>query len=103
MTGERPTLALPGRNFQRNLHISDEVQAVAAEAGATPAQVALAWLLAKGDDIVPIPGTKRAMRVEENIVGDHVALTESRMARLDKLPVAAGDDHDAEQMRILER
>src|SRR5689334_1065550 len=48
-----------GENFQRNLRLADEVQAIAAQTGATPAQVALAWLLAKGDDIVPIPGTKR--------------------------------------------
>jgi aryl-alcohol dehydrogenase-like predicted oxidoreductase len=56
-----------GENFQRNLGIADEVDAVARELGATPAQVALAWLLTKGDDIVPIPGTKRVSRVEENI------------------------------------
>ncbi len=48
-----------GENFRRNLRLADEVQAVAAEAGATPAQVAIAWLLAQGDDIAPIPGTKR--------------------------------------------
>jgi Aldo/keto reductase family len=52
-----------GENFQRNLGIADEVDAVARELGATPAQVALAWLLTKGDDIVPIPGTKRAAQV----------------------------------------
>ena len=51
-----------GENFQHNVRIADEVEAVAAEAGATPAQVALAWLLAKGDDIAPIPGTKRVSR-----------------------------------------
>jgi NAD(P)-dependent dehydrogenase (short-subunit alcohol dehydrogenase family) len=51
------------------LHIVDEVKAVAAEAGATPAQVAMAWLLAQGDDIAPIPGTKRVTRVEENTHG----------------------------------
>jgi aryl-alcohol dehydrogenase-like predicted oxidoreductase len=51
-----------GENFQRNLPIAGEVDAVAREVGATPAQVALAWLLAKGDDIVPIPGTKRVSR-----------------------------------------
>ena len=59
-----------GENFQRNLRIVDEVQAVAAEAGATPAQIALAWLLAQGDDIAPIPGTKRVARVEENTAAD---------------------------------
>jgi aryl-alcohol dehydrogenase-like predicted oxidoreductase len=55
-----------GENFQRNLRIVDEVKAVAAEAGVTPAQFALAWLLAQGDDIAPIPGTKRVARVEQN-------------------------------------
>src|SRR5438093_8732403 len=53
-------------NFEKNLRIVDEVGAVASEAGATPAQIALAWLLAQGDDIAPIPGTKRVSRVEEN-------------------------------------
>ena len=57
-----------GGNLKRNLRIVDEVRAVAAEAGATPAQIALAWLLAQGDDITPIPGTKRVARVEESAV-----------------------------------
>ncbi len=57
-------------NFRRNLRIVDELEAVAAQAGATPAQVALAWLLAQGDDIAPIPGTKRVTRVEENTAAD---------------------------------
>src|ERR1700730_7410606 len=55
-----------GENFQRNLAIVDQVRAIAAEAGATPAQIALAWLLAQGQDIAPIPGTRRVVRVEEN-------------------------------------
>jgi aryl-alcohol dehydrogenase-like predicted oxidoreductase len=92
-----------GENFQRNLRIADEVEAVAAEVGATPAQVALAWLLNKGDDIVPIPGTKRVARVEENAAADGVALTADQMARLDSLTPPAGDHHSAEQMRLLER
>ena len=62
-------------NFAHNLQIAEEVRQVAAEAGATPAQVALAWLLAKGDDIVPIPGTKRVSRLEENVAADDVRLT----------------------------
>ena len=57
-------------NFEKNLRIVDEVQAVASELDATPAQVALAWLLAQGDDIAPIPGTKRVSRVEENTAAD---------------------------------
>src|SRR4029453_13915563 len=71
-----------GENFRRNLRIVDEVKAVASEAGATPAQIALAWLLAQGDDIAPIPGTKRGARVEENAAADGIELT---AAQLDKL------------------
>src|SRR6201999_4572214 len=71
-----------GENFKRNLGIVDEVQAVAAEAGATPAQVALAWLLAQGDDIAPIPGTKRVSRLEENVAADAVELSPEQVRRL---------------------
>lgn len=92
-----------GQNFQRNLRIADEVSAIAAEAGATPAQVALAWLLAKGDDIVPIPGTKRVARVEENVAADRVELSQEQIDRLDNLPPAAGDHHNEAQMRMLDR
>src|SRR6266536_2699407 len=59
-------------NFEKNLRIVDDVEAVASEVGATPAQVALAWLLAQGDDIAPIPGTKRVSRVEENSAADGI-------------------------------
>ena len=62
----------------QNLHIVGEVEAVAPEVGATPAQVALAWLLAQGDDIAPIPGTKRVFRVEKNTAADAVELSVSR-------------------------
>ena len=92
-----------GENFQRNLAIADEVDAIAAEAGATPAQVALAWLLAKGDDIAPIPGTKRVGRLEENVAADDVVLTPAQLAALDQLTPAAGDHHNEAQMRLLER
>jgi aryl-alcohol dehydrogenase-like predicted oxidoreductase len=92
-----------GENFQRNLRIADEVAAVATEAGATPAQVALAWLLAKGDDIAPIPGTKRVARVDENVAADAVELTAEQTARLDNLTPAAGDHHNDAQMQLLER
>ncbi len=57
-------------NFQHNLSSADEVRSIAEEVGCTPAQVSLAWLLAQGDDIAPIPGTKRVSRVEENIAAD---------------------------------
>jgi aryl-alcohol dehydrogenase-like predicted oxidoreductase len=92
-----------GENFHRNLRIADEVQTIAAEAGASSAQVALAWLLTKGDNIAPIPGTKRVTRVEENVAADGVRLTAEQIARLDDLPAAAGDHHNEAQMRLLER
>ena len=92
-----------GENFERNLRIADEVVDVALEVDATPAQVALAWILAHGDHIAPIPGTKRVSRVEENIAADNVVLTPEQIARLDALPVAAGDHHSEAQMRLLDR
>ncbi|MFD9335789.1 aldo/keto reductase [Streptomyces sp. NPDC060028] len=92
-----------GENFQRNLAIADEVQAVAAEVGATPAQVALAWLLAQGEDIAPIPGTKRVTRVEENTSADGITLTGEQIDKLSSLPPAAGDTHTEAQAQMLER
>jgi len=92
-----------GENFERNQRIADEVEAVAAEVGATPAQVALAWLLAQGHDIAPIPGTKRVSRVEENIAADDVVLRTDQLRRLDNLPVASGEHHNEAQMQMIER
>lgn len=92
-----------GENFQRNLRLADEVEAIAAEVGATPAQVAIAWLLAKGDDIAPIPGTRRVSRVEENIAADQVNLSAEQLAKLDSLPPAAGEHHNEQQMRMIDR
>ena len=90
-------------NFQRNLRIVDEVQGVAAEAGATPAQVALAWLLAQGDDVAPIPGTKRIARVEENIAADRLELSAKQIERLTNLTLAAGERHDEGNMAVIDR
>jgi aryl-alcohol dehydrogenase-like predicted oxidoreductase len=92
-----------GENFRRNQGIADEVEAVAAEVGATPAQVALAWLLAQGDDIAPIPGTKRVSRVEENVAADDLELSPEQLARLNALPPAAGEHHNEQQMQMIER
>ncbi|HEY1355926.1 MAG TPA: aldo/keto reductase [Solirubrobacterales bacterium] len=78
-------------NFETNLRILDQVEAVAAELGATPAQVALAWLLAQGDDIAPIPGTKRVERLEENAAADSLELSADQLARLSGIGPAAGD------------
>jgi aryl-alcohol dehydrogenase-like predicted oxidoreductase len=90
-------------NFQHNLRIADEVGELAATAGATPAQVALAWLLAKGNDIAPIPGTKRVERLEENVAADAVELNAEQMATLDNLTPAAGEHHNEAQMRMIDR
>jgi aryl-alcohol dehydrogenase-like predicted oxidoreductase len=92
-----------GENFQHNLALVAGVEAVAAEAGATPAQVAIAWLLAQGDDIVPIPGTRRAARVEENVGADAIVLTPEQIAKLTGMRPAAGGHHTEEQMRMIER
>ncbi|MET8696392.1 aldo/keto reductase [Streptomyces bauhiniae] len=92
-----------GENLGRNLRIVDEVEAVAAEADATPAQIALAWLLAQGEDIAPIPGTKRVSRVEENSAADGIELTAEQIARLNDLPAAHGDRHDEIGMAVIDR
>jgi aryl-alcohol dehydrogenase-like predicted oxidoreductase len=91
-----------GEAFQQNLRLVEEVQAVAAEAEATPAQVALAWLLAQGADIAPIPGTKRVTRVEENCAADAVELTEDQMSRLNNLTPASGERHNEAHMARIE-
>jgi aryl-alcohol dehydrogenase-like predicted oxidoreductase len=90
-------------NFQHNLNLADQVAAIAAESEATPGQVALAWLLAQGEDIAPIPGTRRVERVEENSAADVLHLTEDQLARLSALPPAAGDTHNPAQMKMMER
>jgi len=92
-----------GENFKRNLRIVDEVKAVATEAGATAAQIALAWLLAQGDDIAPIPGTKRVARVEENTAADRLELSVAQIARLNNLTPAAGERHEEANMARIER
>ena len=92
-----------GDNFQRNLRIADDVAAIAKEVGATPAQVAIAWLLAQGDDIAPIPGTKRVSRVEENVAADEIVLTAEQIEELNNLTPPEGDHHNEEQMRMIDR
>jgi aryl-alcohol dehydrogenase-like predicted oxidoreductase len=78
-------------NLDQNLRIVAEVEAVAAEVGATAAQVALAWLLAQGDDIVPIPGTRRVARLEENVGATELSLSADQLARLGAIRPPAGD------------
>jgi aryl-alcohol dehydrogenase-like predicted oxidoreductase len=78
-------------NLEANLAIVDAVEAIAGEAGATPAQVALAWILAQGEGIAPIPGTKRVNRLEENAGADAVELTPAQLTTLAALPAPVGD------------
>ncbi len=91
-----------GDNFDRNLALVEQVKALAAPKGCTPGQVALAWLLAQGPEILPIPGTKRIKYLEENVGAAAVTLTEAEVKALsDALPpgVAAGHRYTAEGMR----
>jgi aryl-alcohol dehydrogenase-like predicted oxidoreductase len=90
-------------NFEKNLRIVDEVQAVASEIDATSAQVALAWLLAQGDDIAPIPGTKRVSRVEENMAADGIELSVEQIRRLNDLTPATGERHEEASMSTIDR
>lgn len=90
-------------NFEHNLRSVDELRDIAGEVGGTPGQVALAWLLARGPDIVPIPGTKRVARLEENVGADAVELSADHLARLDGLTPAAGEHHSAAQLKWIDR
>jgi aryl-alcohol dehydrogenase-like predicted oxidoreductase len=83
-----------GENFRRNLELVDRVKQIAAEHDCTPGQLALAWVLHQGQDIVPIPGTKRRRFLEENVGATEIALSEEDLRRIDEAaPVgaAAGD------------
>jgi aryl-alcohol dehydrogenase-like predicted oxidoreductase len=90
-------------NFRRNLAIVDEVKAIGAEIGATPAQTALAWLLTRGNDVAPIPGTRRVSRVEENTAAGCIELTGDQLERLNNLRPAAGERHDQANMASIDR
>jgi len=95
-----------GENFQRNLDLVHEIEEMARVKGCTAAQLALAWVLAQGEDIVPIPGTKRPKLLEENIAALDVELTQGDLDRLDRiLPpgAAAGTRYAAPQMQALNR
>jgi Aldo/keto reductase family len=102
-TRARPTPRFTGDNFQRNLRAVEEVKAIATEVGATPAQVALAWVLAQGDNIAPIPGTKRVARAEENTAADAVRLSREKIDKLTNVTPTAGDHHSEQQMQMIER
>ena len=93
-------------NFGRNLELVERIKALAARKGCSPAQLALAWVLAQGDDIVPIPGTKRRRYLEENIGALDVHLAPDELAEIDAiLPAgaAAGSRYSAPGMRTISR
>jgi len=95
-----------GANFDANVRAAEAVRALAGRKGATPGQLALAWLLHKGDDVVPIPGTKRRRYLEENVAAAAIALSPAELAELDAaLPPAkvAGPRYDEERMRTIDR
>ena len=95
-----------GENFARNLVLVDQVRALAAEIGCTPAQLALAWVLAQGDDIVPIPGTKRRRYLDENVGALAVRLTPAQRSALDvafPLNAAAGERYPPNMMGAVNR
>ncbi|MFD7108146.1 aldo/keto reductase [Streptomyces celluloflavus] len=79
-----------GDNLRHNLLLAQEVAAIAAQLSVTPSQVALAWLLGRGDDIVPIPGTRRAAHLEQNVAAASVKLTDAQNARLNTLTERIG-------------
>jgi len=80
-----------GENLEANIRIVEQVDAVAAELGAKPGQVALAWLLAQGNDIAPIPGTKQVRYLEENVAADALVLSVEQLAALDRVAAPVGD------------
>jgi aryl-alcohol dehydrogenase-like predicted oxidoreductase len=83
-----------GQNFQKNLDLLQRIQEIAAEKGITPSQLALAWLLSRGDDVVPIPGVRKRTHLEENVAAVEVTISPEELARIDQAAPAgstAGD------------
>jgi aryl-alcohol dehydrogenase-like predicted oxidoreductase len=93
-----------GENFQKNLDLVKAIGDMARAKGCTPAQLALAWVLARGDDVVPIPGTKRAQYLDDNLGALGVTLTPDELRRIDAvLPPVAGDRYPAASMKAIDR
>jgi aryl-alcohol dehydrogenase-like predicted oxidoreductase len=93
-----------GENFQRNLAVVDEVGKIAERRGCTSAQVALAWVLAQGEHLIPIPGTTKLARLEENIAASELKLGAEDLAALDAVApkgFAAGERYPEERMKML--
>ncbi len=91
-----------GENFDRNLEVVARVEEIATEKGVTPGQLALAWVLAREEHAVPIPGTKRVAYLEENVAAAEITLTDDERARIEEaLPEPAGDRYDETSMRLI--
>jgi aryl-alcohol dehydrogenase-like predicted oxidoreductase len=93
-----------GQNLQANLKLAAKVQEIAADKGIAPAQLALAWVLAQGEDIVPIPGTKRRTYLEQNVAAVDIELSDEDLARIDaEVPQASGARYDEAGMASVNR
>lgn len=95
-----------GENFKKNLELVEKIESLAKEKGCTPAQLAIAWLLALGDDIVPIPGTKRRKYLEDNLGALEVTVTKDDLAAIDAIApkgAAAGTRYPEANMQTLNR
>ncbi|HZC47070.1 MAG TPA: aldo/keto reductase, partial [Candidatus Acidoferrum sp.] len=91
-------------NMQRNLKVVDRIKEIAAEKNITPSQLALAWVLAQGDDMVPIPGTKRRRYLEENVAAANIQLSKRDLARIEEVApkgfAAGGRYHDMSTVNV---
>jgi aryl-alcohol dehydrogenase-like predicted oxidoreductase len=93
-----------GDNFDKNLALVERIRELASQKGVTPPQLALAWVLHRGEDIVPIPGTKRRSYLEENVAAVEIELTEEEVRQItEALPEPAGDRYTVEMMRSIGR
>jgi aryl-alcohol dehydrogenase-like predicted oxidoreductase len=95
-----------GENFRKNLELVKKIEELARAKGCTPSQLALAWVLAQGEDVVPIPGTKRLKYLDDNLGAVHVRLTPEELAQIDAiLPagVASGERYNAQAMQTIDR
>lgn len=93
-----------GENFHKNLEVVRRIEEIAADKGRTPAQLALAWVLAQGEDIVPIPGTKRRQYLSDNIAAVELELTPEDMQRIEEVApkgVAAGLRYPESAIRLM--
>lgn len=95
-----------GENFSKNLHVVEKVKALAAQKGVTAGQLALAWVMAQGEDVVPIPGTKHRKYLEENVAAVQIQLTDQELAEIEEIMpkgVASGSRYPESMMKLINR